>query len=133
MHPSQHTARTAGVLFLITFVSAITGAALYAPLLTNPGYVAGPGADTRILWGAVCELVLIIANIGTAVVLFPVLKRTSETAAVGYLAARIMECALIAAAVPEERDRDTTRRKHRAVQRVPRAERFRRADDAVGA
>ena len=99
MHPSQHTARTAGVLFLITFVSAITGAALYAPLLTNPGYVAGPGADTRILWGAVCELVLIIANIGTAVVLFPVLRRYSETAALGYVAARIMECALIAVGI----------------------------------
>lgn len=99
MQPSQHTARTAGVLFLITFVSAITGAALYAPLLTNPDYVAGAGADTRILWGAVCELVLIIANIGTAVVLFPVLRRHSEAAAVGYVAARIMECALIAVGI----------------------------------
>lgn len=71
MNPLDRTARTAGILFLLTFVSAITGVALYAPLLSDPGYVTGPGADTRILFGAVCELVLIIANIGTAVVLYP--------------------------------------------------------------
>ncbi|MBO0906969.1 DUF4386 domain-containing protein [Arthrobacter sunyaminii] len=99
MQTSHRTARTAGPLFLLTFVSAIAGAALYAPLLTDPDYVTGSGADTRVLLGAVCELVLIIANIGTAVVLFPVLRRHSETAAVGYVAARIMECALIAVGI----------------------------------
>ncbi|WP_082413644.1 MULTISPECIES: DUF4386 domain-containing protein [Arthrobacter] len=99
MNPLDRTARTAGILFLLTFVSAITGAALYAPLLSDPGYVTGPGADTRILFGAVCELVLIIANIGTAVVLYPVLRRYSPAAAVGYIAARIMECALIAVGI----------------------------------
>ncbi|MCC9173829.1 DUF4386 domain-containing protein [Arthrobacter sp. zg-Y179] len=99
MHASNRTARTAGILFLLTFASAITGAALYAPLLTDPDYLAGAGTDTRILLGAVCELVLIVANIGTAVVLFPILRRYSETAAVGYVAARIMECALIAVGI----------------------------------
>ncbi|WP_258073566.1 DUF4386 domain-containing protein [Arthrobacter sp. 08Y14] len=96
MQASNRTARIAGILFVLTFISAITGAALYAPLLTNPDYLTGPGADTRILLGAVCELVLIITNIGTAVVLFPVLRRYSETAAIGYLAARIVECTFIA-------------------------------------
>ena len=99
MHPSHSTARTAGILFLLTFASAITGAALYAPLLTDPGYAAGAGTDTRILWGAVCELVLIIANIGTAVVLYPALRPYGEAAALGYVAARIMECALIAVGI----------------------------------
>ena len=99
MRTSNRTARTAGILFLLTFVSAIAGAALYAPLLTDPDYLTGPGADTRILLGAVCELVLIVTNIGTAVVLYPVLRRCSETAAVAYVAARIMECALIAVGI----------------------------------
>ncbi|MDM7991355.1 DUF4386 domain-containing protein [Arthrobacter sp. zg-Y877] len=99
MQASNRTARTAGILFLLTFVSAIAGAALYAPLLTDPNYLTGPGVDTRILLGAVCELVLIITNIGTAVVLFPVLRRYSETAAVGYLAARIVECTFIAVGI----------------------------------
>lgn len=99
MQASNRTARTAGVLFLLTFVSAITGAALYAPLLTDPDYLTGPGTDTRILLGAVCELVLIITNIGTAVVLFPVLRRHSETAAIGYFAARIVGCTFIAVGI----------------------------------
>ena len=99
MQASNRTARTAGILFLLTFVSAITGAGLYAPLLTDPDYITGPGADTRILLGAVCELVLIISNIGTAVVLYPVLRRHSETAAIGYLAARIVECTFIAVGI----------------------------------
>lgn len=99
MNPQDKTARTAGILFLLTFVSAIAGAALYAPLLTDPDYITGPGGDTRILLGAVCELVLIIANIGTAVVLYPVLRRYGPAAAVGYVAARIMECALIAVGI----------------------------------
>ncbi|MBP3042999.1 DUF4386 domain-containing protein [Arthrobacter jiangjiafuii] len=99
MQASNRTARTAGIIFLLTFVSAIAGAALYAPLLTDPDYITGPGADTRILLGAVCELVLIITNIGTAVVLFPVLRRHSESAAVGYLAARIVECTFIAVGI----------------------------------
>lgn len=84
-----------GVLFVITFVSAITGAALYTPALTDPGYVLGPGSDTMVRWGAVCEIVLAIANIGTAVVLFPILRRVNESVALGYVAARVMESALI--------------------------------------
>ncbi|KAD4059906.1 DUF4386 family protein [Arthrobacter yangruifuii] len=99
MEASNRTARTAGILFLLTFISAIAGAALYAPLLTAPDYVTGPGPDTRALLGVVCELVLIVANIGTAVVLYPVLKHHSGTAAIGYVAARIMECALIAVGI----------------------------------
>jgi hypothetical protein len=92
-------ARLAGVLFLLTFVSAIVGAALYGPALTDPQYVTGAGQDARILWGAVCELVLIGANIGTAVVLLPLLRRHSEAAAVGYVAARIVECVFIAVGI----------------------------------
>jgi hypothetical protein len=46
--------------------------------------------------GAFCELILIFANIGTAVVLFPILKRQSEGLALGYVAARLVECTFIA-------------------------------------
>ncbi|MGW9405108.1 DUF4386 domain-containing protein [Arthrobacter sp. NPDC055585] len=99
MKPLDKTARTAGILFLLTFVSAIAGAALYAPLLADPGYATGPGGDTRVLIGAVCELVLIITNIGTAVVLYPVLRRYSAAAAIGFVAARIMECTMIAVGI----------------------------------
>jgi hypothetical protein len=94
---SRSTARVAGVLFLITFITAILALWLFQPVLDDPaGYIAGAGADNRILLGAFMELLLIIANVGTAVVLFPILKRQSETGAIGYVTARLVECAFIA-------------------------------------
>jgi len=87
---------TAGVLFLVTFVSAIAGVLLYAPVLDDPEYVLGSGADTRVLLGVLCEAVLIVANLGTALALFPVLRRRTEGLALGYVVARIVECVFIA-------------------------------------
>jgi hypothetical protein len=87
---------TAGVLFLVTFVSAIAGVQLYAPVLDDPAYVLGTGADVRVVLGILCEVVLIIANLGTALALFPILRRRAEGLALGYVVARIMECVFIA-------------------------------------
>jgi hypothetical protein len=99
MNP-QAVARTAGVLFLITFVTSIPALLLYQPVLDDPvGYVTGGGSDNRIFFGAFLELLLIIANIGTAVVLFPILRRQNELLALGYVAARIVECVFIAAGI----------------------------------
>jgi hypothetical protein len=83
-------------LFLITFITAIPAFFFYVPVLDDPRYIVGAGADTRVSLGALLELVLIIANIGTAVVLFPVLKRVNEILALGYVTARIVECVFIA-------------------------------------
>jgi hypothetical protein len=80
---------TAGVLFLVTFVTAIAAVALFQPVLDHPiRYVAGAGSDNRIFFGAFLELLLVVANIGTAVVLFPILRRQSEILALGYVTAR---------------------------------------------
>src|SRR3954452_7173919 len=93
--PMRGTARTAGVLYLITFVSIPT-LALYRPVIDHVGtFVLGAGGDTGVLWGARSEVVVGLAGIGTAVVLFPVLKRQSETAALGLVAARMLETSLI--------------------------------------
>src|SRR5213595_4253312 len=92
----QKRARAFGVLYLITFVTSIPAALLYQPVLDDPvGYIAGAGHDTQILLGALLELLLIIANIGTAVVIFPIVKRQSEALALGYVSARLVECAFI--------------------------------------
>ena len=99
MTPTRRTALIVGALFVLTFVSAIVGAALYAPVLGNPEYVTTGGADAQIRWGAVCEIVLCIANIGTAVVLFPILRRQNEGVALGYVAARVVESVLIAVGI----------------------------------
>ena len=73
---------------------------LFQPVLDDPaGYIAGAGADNRVFLGAFLELLLIIANIGTAVVLFPILKRQSEILALGYVTARVMECVFIAVGI----------------------------------
>jgi len=92
-------ARIVGWLFLVTYVTSITAKlALYPPLFEGD-YVTGPGQDTRVLWGAVSEAVLIIANIGTATFLWPVLKRQHESLAISYVAARIMESVFIAVGI----------------------------------
>ena len=49
--------------------------------------------------GAFLELLLIIANIGTAVVLYPVVKRVNEILALGFVAARVVECVFIAVGI----------------------------------
>lgn len=99
MTSDRKTALFAGLLFAATFVTAIAAVVLYKPLLDNPDYLLGGGSDARIALGGVFELFLIIANIGTAVILFPILKRQSESAALGYVAARIIECTFIAVGI----------------------------------
>jgi hypothetical protein len=97
MDSNNRTARITGVLFILTFVTAIPAALLlYTPVLDDASYVVGAGADTDVALGALLEVLLIIANVGTAVALFPVLKRQSESLALGYVTARLVECTFIA-------------------------------------
>jgi hypothetical protein len=96
MSLDQKRARAFGVLYLITFVTSIPAALLYGPLLDHPvRYIAGAGHDTQILLGALLELLLIVANIGTAVVIFPIVRRQNEELALGYVTARLFECTFI--------------------------------------
>jgi hypothetical protein len=96
MSSIRRTALIAGVLMVITFIFSIPAQfSLYEPVLKHSGYILGPGADTRLTTGALFEIIVVVANIGTATVLFPVLKRQSESLALSYVAARIMECTLI--------------------------------------
>jgi hypothetical protein len=98
MNP-QTIARVFGMLYLITFFTAITAYFFYVPVLDDPRYVVGAGADTSVSLGAFLELMLIIANIGTAVVLYPILKRQNEILILGYVTARVMECVFIAVGI----------------------------------
>jgi hypothetical protein len=90
--PMRRTSLAAGILYLITFVSIPT-LALYQPVRDHADFVLGVGSDTAVLWGAFTEVVVALAGIGTAVVLFRVVRRQSETAALGFVAARIVEAA----------------------------------------
>lgn len=96
----RRVALAAGVLFLITFLTSIPALALFQPVLDDPaGYIAGGGQDRRIYLGAALELLLVLANIGTAVVLFPVLRRTSEILSLAYVGARIVESVFISVGI----------------------------------
>jgi hypothetical protein len=97
-HP-QTIARVFGALYLITFFTSIPAYFFYVPVLDDPRYIVGAGADTSVAFGAFLELLLIIANIGTAVVLYPILKRQNEILILGYVTARVMECVFIAVGI----------------------------------
>jgi Domain of unknown function (DUF4386) len=85
-----------GVFFIITIIPApIAAFILYAPVLNDPDYVVGAGADTSVLLGAFFEVIIAIAIIGTAVTLFPIVKRQNEGFALGYVAARVLESTVI--------------------------------------
>jgi hypothetical protein len=95
MDPMRQRSMAAGILYLITFVS-IPSLTLYKPVKDQVGdFVLGAGSDTGVMWAALSEVVVGLAGIGTAIVLFPVLKRQSETPALGFVAARILEATLI--------------------------------------
>jgi hypothetical protein len=95
----QRVARITGVLWILTFVFSIPAYLLYDPVLSDTGFITGTGSETKVLVGAFSELLLIIANIGTAVVPYTILKRHSETLALGYVTARVMECTFIAVGI----------------------------------
>jgi hypothetical protein len=95
----QTIARVFGWLFVATFVTSIPAYfILYAPVRDNPGLITGIGADptASVALGAALEVFLIIANVGTAVVVYPILKRQSEIGAIGYVSARLVEGIFIA-------------------------------------
>jgi Domain of unknown function (DUF4386) len=97
--PERRLARITGVLWIVTFLTSIPAVLLYDPLLNDKDFILGAGGDTRIYIGATLELLLIIANIGTAVVPYSLFKRHSERLAVGFVTARLVECAFIAVGI----------------------------------
>ena len=86
---TRKIAMAAGLLYVLTFVSIPT-LALYAPL-HDANYILGAGPDTPVIIGGILEIIVALAGIGTAVVLFPVLKKQNEGVALGLVASRILE------------------------------------------
>jgi hypothetical protein len=97
MSSSRKISLAAGVLYLLTFVSIPT-LALYGQV-KSANYILGAGPDTSVIIGGILEIIVALAGISTAVVLFPVLKKQNEGAALGLVAARILESSTIFAGV----------------------------------
>src|SRR5215475_14911526 len=96
MSSPRNMAVLGGAFFIIAAVAALAGLALYGPVLSDPRYVAtASGGDTRVLAGAFSEVILAISVIGTAVTLFPVVRRQNEGIALGYVAGRVVEAVVI--------------------------------------
>jgi hypothetical protein len=83
----------------VTFLASIPAVFLLGPLLSDPRYVLGPGADTQVGLGAVFDMVNGLACIGTAVAVFSVVKRQHEGLALGFVTTRLLEAAIIAIGV----------------------------------
>jgi uncharacterized protein DUF4386 len=96
MTTDQKRARWFGVLYLITFATSIPALWFYNPVLDDPvGYIASAGHDKRVLFGCLLELLLIVSNIGTAVVIVPIMWRRYRELSIGYVTARLFECTFI--------------------------------------
>jgi Domain of unknown function (DUF4386) len=92
---TRKTALVAGMFYLITFAASIPAVFLLGPVLDNADYIVSSGADTRVLWGCFLDVVNALACIGTAVALFPVVRRQNEATALGFVTARMLEAAVI--------------------------------------
>jgi Domain of unknown function (DUF4386) len=98
MASSRRISLAAGVLYLLTFVSIPIGF-LYSAVLNDPNYIVGSGPDTPVIIGGILEIIVALSGIGTAVVLYPVLKRQNEGIALGLIGSRVLEASTIFADV----------------------------------
>ena len=93
--------------FIITFLTSIAAVLLFQSVLDDPaGYIGGDGKDDQIYLGAFLDFLLVLANVGTAVVLYPIARRLNRALAIGYVAARIIECVFIAVGIIFARGRE---------------------------
>jgi len=93
--PTRRAATIVGWLFVLTYITSIAAKIGFYPPLFEGNYVTGPDQDTRVLWGAFSEAILIIANIGTATALYTVIKQRHPNLAISFVTARVMESVFI--------------------------------------
>ncbi len=93
----RKTALVAGLCYLISFVSIPT-LVLYTAV-HEPNFIVGPGPDTPVLIGGVLEMIVALAGLGTAVALYPILKRQNQGMALGFVGTRTIEGAVIVVSV----------------------------------
>lgn len=96
---SARTARLAGVLYLLTLAASIPALALLGPVLDDPSFVTTPGPAPGVVAGCLLDLVNAAACVGTAVVLYPLVRRHGESASLGFVTSRVLEAAIITVGV----------------------------------
>jgi hypothetical protein len=97
MADDQRHARIFGVLFIITFLTSIPAYLIFESVLDDPaGFIGGDGGMGWLYFAILLEFFLVLSNVGTGVVLYPIARRQNEGLAIGYVAARIIESVFIA-------------------------------------
>jgi hypothetical protein len=97
--PTRKNAFASGVFYILTFLTSIPAVFLLTPILNDPNYVTGPGADTRIGFAAILDLICAITGVASAVAVYSVMKRQGQGLALGFVTTRLMEATMIAIGV----------------------------------
>jgi hypothetical protein len=93
---TRNHARASGIFYLLTFASSIAAVVYFLkPVLDDPNYVIGPGQDTRVVIGCLLDVVNALTCIGTAVAVYPVVKRQNQSMALGFVTSRVYEAAVV--------------------------------------
>lgn len=93
---TRNNARACGIFYLLTFAASIPAAFYFlSPILDDARYVVGPGQDTRVIIGCLLDVVNALACVGTAVAVYPVVKRQNQSMALGFVTSRMFEAAVI--------------------------------------
>jgi hypothetical protein len=96
MAPTRKIALAAGIAYLVTFAASIPQLKLFADVIADPtGYISNPGSNAGVQWGSVLEILTAASGVATAVLLYPVTRRVSRSAAIGFVTPRVVEAALI--------------------------------------
>jgi hypothetical protein len=97
MRDDQRHGRIFGLLFIATFITSIPAYLIFESVLDDPAeFIGGDGSMGWLYFAIVLEFFLVLSNVGTAVVLYPIARRQNEALAIGYVAARIIESVFIA-------------------------------------
>ena len=96
MDPTRKLALAGGVAYLVTFAASIPQLKLFADVIADPtGYISNPGSNAAVQWGSVLEFLTAASGVATAVILYPVTRRVSRTAAIGFVTSRVVEATMI--------------------------------------
>lgn len=95
MDTTRRAALAAGLFYLSTFIFSLPALGLYGGVLDDPTWVLAAGPDGEVLWGGVLEILTALAGIGAAAAVYPVIRRFGPGRAIGFVASRTLEAAMI--------------------------------------
>lgn len=87
----RSTAVGVGILFVVATAAPIASLPLVGPILGPDGLRYAAENSVQVGAAALLELIMAVAIVAIAVLMYPILRTQSERAAVGYVGARVVE------------------------------------------